>query len=112
LKQPTKRLTLANLGDAPDVVLSAEPTDEELRQAIKEKVIATLRRGKDSKWTREDWDLIKEFWARIEPKNAPREDEKMSAADAKKIADIYERIFGRTEAMNCPHCGKTLETTA
>jgi hypothetical protein len=104
MKQPTKRLTLADVANsAPPVVLSAEPTDEELKQAIRWRVVNVAKKPANEKWSREDWQLMQAFWDRVEPKNRDSEEDKLSAADAKHIADAYSDLFGKTTCPKCHH---------
>jgi len=90
-KQPGIKELLAQAASAPAVQLTADATNEQLRQRIREKAIEAL--NKREKLNREEWQLVSALWDRLEPKNKPSEEEQLTAAEARHIADIYDRLF-------------------
>src|SRR5215469_13756070 len=80
---------------------TADASNEQLRHRIREKAIEAL--NKREKLNREEWQIVSALWDRLEPKNKTPEEEKLSASDAKHIADIYDAIFA---GEYCDKCGR------
>src|SRR5215467_15072480 len=88
---------------APEL-LTADASNEQLRYRIREKAIEAL--NKREKLNREEWQIVSALWDRIEPRNKTSEEEKLSASDARKIADIWERNKDIFEGQYCDKCGR------
>ena len=101
MKVPTKRLTLAQLGEvpAPAEVLSADATNEQVTARIRAKAIAAL--NKSDRLNREEWQIVSALWDRLQPKNKVSEEEKLSAGDAKRITEVYDAIFAGEYCSKC-----------
>jgi len=96
---------MAQVASVPAVQLTADASNEQLRQRIREKAVEAL--NKRERLNREEWQIVSALWDRLEPKNKTPEEEKLSASDAKHIADIYDAVFAN-RISKCPHCGKEL----
>ena len=93
----------ALVGEAPAVPLTADASNEEIKARIREKAIEALNmRGKLS---REQWQIVSSLWDRLEPKNKQLEEEKMSASDARKIAEIWEKMRTYSKARTALRVG-------
>ena len=98
-KQPTIKELMAQMASAPAVQLTADASNEQLKQRIREKAIEAL--NKRERLNREEWQIVSALWDRLEPKNKPSEEEKLSASDVKNINRIYDEIFS---GDYCQHC--------
>jgi len=81
-------------------------TDEQLKQFSRKRLLELAKQQRAPAVAKA---AAAELWERVEPKREQREAQ-MTAADAVRIADIYEAheaVF--TKAISkCPHCGKEL----
>lgn len=74
-----------------------ELSDEQLKQFSKRRLIELARQTRAPHVASS---AAKEIWERVEPKKE-RPEASMTAADAARIADIYEKLF----RVPCPQCG-------
>src|SRR5215472_19263329 len=81
-------------------------TDEQLKQFSRKRLIELAKQQRAPSVAKS---AAAEIWERVEPKKEQREAQ-MTAADAVRIADIYEAheaVFANAIGK-CPHCGKEL----
>ena len=81
-------------------------TDEQLKQFSRKRLIELAKQQRAPSVAKS---AAAEIWERVEPKKEQREAQ-MTAADAVRIADIYEAheaVFAKA-ISKCPHCGKEL----
>jgi hypothetical protein len=100
-KQPGLKELKAQAALAPAVQLAADATNEQLKRRIREKAIEAL--NKKEKLSREEWQIVQALWDRIESKSKPSEEERLTAAEANRIADVYDKLFSREF---CPESGR------